>query len=595
MNLDERIALFEGAFKEEGGDDVVGGTQLNFLAATLDGTTEPLSPPEGIHLTELAWAFESLGVEAWRSGASEDKLAPVFARSFRIRSSLWVTESDRSLSNLWLLVVSGVAAQRQPELRHLLMQFDWRDEYGDPPSRWDQRVLWEAARALSLLARKGDGWTDIDSALESLRTLSGLQAEAQDGYLSSDRNEPDNPDSRARRRILGLYHLAEALGVLGRYLRLGAPESIATTLERHSQHCRFLLGSVDDFELEQIGSTVELVLALMARASIWFNTSRLSQAAREFAGRMVAEDRREPVSELWWSQREALSQSLLDPYKAAVGVQMPTSAGKTLLAEFAIVQSLALNPDATVAYIVPTRALVNQMTRRLRSDLEGGMIVGRDPRVESAVPVFELDPTEDLLLRRKPDVLVTTPEKLDLLVRSRHAAVSQLSLVVVDEAHHISEPSRGPRLELLLATLKRERGARCHFLLLTPFLPNARELAEWLGDADHVAIMLDWKPSEQLREVGKWRKRGGEFYDVVKLLPSATQPGLWLDHELELGHARTERSTRSRPGISFGLHRYGPEQGRRPRRCSDPDKGSGHGRGPRVRCGHGGGRGACAD
>jgi hypothetical protein len=211
MNLDERLSLFEDAFKEEGGDDVVGGTQLNFLAATLDGITEPLAPPEGVHLAEIAWAFESLGVEARRSGASEDQLGAIFSRSFRIRSSLWATEGDRSLANLWLLVVSGIAAQRQPELRHLLMQFDWRAEFGEPPAKWDQRVLWEAARALSLLARKGDGWTDIDSALESLRGLSDLQTEAQDGYLSSNGDEPDDMDSPSRRRILGLYHLAEAL------------------------------------------------------------------------------------------------------------------------------------------------------------------------------------------------------------------------------------------------------------------------------------------------------------------------------------------------------------------------------------------------
>ena len=208
----------------------------------------------------------------------------------------------------------------------------------------------------------------------------------------------------------------------------------------------------------------------------------------------------------------------------AVGVQMPTSAGKTLLAEFSIVQALALNPSSTVAYIVPTRALVTQVTKRLRSDIQTTDSQGRNVVVEAAVPVFELDPTEDAMLSHRPDVLVTTPEKLTLLVRSGHPVVRDLALVVVDEAHHISDPSRGPRLELLLATLKRERGTSCHFLLLTPFLPNADELARWLGGADYAAISVDWRPSLQLRAVGHWPKRKGKFYDRLTLIPSVTQP-----------------------------------------------------------------------
>src|ERR1019366_3520012 len=198
----------------------------------------------------------------------------------------------------------------------------------------------------------------------------------------------------------------------------------------------------------------------------------------------------------------------------AVSIQMPTSAGKTLLAEFAIVQALALNPSSTVAYIVPTRALVSQVTKRLRSDIAGAVIGGRAVVVESAVPVFELDPTEDAMLSHRPDVLVTTPEKLDLLVRSGHPVVRDVALVVVDEAHHISEPSRGPRLELLLATLNRERGTSCRYLLLTPFLPNAEELGRWLGGVDSTAISLEWRPSLQLRAVASWCKQARVFYDV---------------------------------------------------------------------------------
>ncbi len=56
---------------------------------------------------------------------------------------------------------------------------------------------------------------------------------------------------------------------------------------------------------------------------------------------------------------------------------------------------------------------------------------------------------------------------------------------MVDEAHNIGEGSRGARTELLLATMKRERSGT-RFLLLTPFIPNAGDLAAWLDNSDSV-------------------------------------------------------------------------------------------------------------
>jgi replicative superfamily II helicase len=52
-------------------------------------------------------------------------------------------------------------------------------------------------------------------------------------------------------------------------------------------------------------------------------------------------------------------------------VNLPTSSGKTFIAEFRILQALNqfADEDGWIAYIVPTRALVNQTSIRLRKDL----------------------------------------------------------------------------------------------------------------------------------------------------------------------------------------------------------------------------------
>ena len=77
--------------------------------------------------------------------------------------------------------------------------------------------------------------------------------------------------------------------------------------------------------------------------------------------------------ELLPPQRAALlEQGLLDQAKTAIVIDLPTSGGKTLLAQFRILQALnQFEADkGWIAYVAPTRALSAQLTRRLRQDFE---------------------------------------------------------------------------------------------------------------------------------------------------------------------------------------------------------------------------------
>lgn len=546
----DRARSYSEAFAGLGGDAIIGHADIAYIIEALTGHFADQPESSEIDLAEAAWSFESLGIDQAHRGTAERELIPIFERSFRLRASLLSQGRPPSVEDVWLLITSGVASQNQPQLREILREDYWFDLLdSDRPEEWEDLVLWRATRALYFLCRKRHGWQDLDTAVKSIRELVNAQAE---------REPPADPPTGARRlaatRLLGLYHLAECLAQLGEYLTTGLPDLVVPALERHLRHARALLAEVGDITLDRISAAASVVLPALARSSIWFNATHLSGAARGFATRLAQPDRDAPILELWWAQREALARDLLDPRKVAVGLQLPTSAGKTLLAEFSIVQALALNPGGTVVYVVPTRALVNQITRRLRRDLAGSRLDHRPVTVEAAVPVFELDPTEESLLTESPDVLVTTPEKLDLLVRTAHPSVREMCLVVVDEAHHIAEPTRGPRLEMVLATIKRERGTSCRYLLLTPFLPNATELARWLGDDAYAAINLDWRPSLQVRALAKWKLVDKRFQTVLELVPSASQPAEWQDVEIELGPAivtQEKRSRkRSRPRIS---------------------------------------------
>jgi len=93
---------------------------------------------------------------------------------------------------------------------------------------------------------------------------------------------------------------------------------------------------------------------------------------------------------------------------------MPTSTGKTLLAEFAIAQAFeAYKGQARVVYLTPTRALATQIRRTLSEDLRP---LGID--VSTAGSAFEEDPYELNLLQMSDGVVVATPEKMDLMLRA---------------------------------------------------------------------------------------------------------------------------------------------------------------------------------
>ena len=171
---------------------------------------------------------------------------------------------------------------------------------------------------------------------------------------------------------------------------------------------------------------------------------------------------------------------------------MPTSAGKTLLAEFNIAITKALLSESKIVYVVPSRALVNQVYHDLRTDLA---FIGLS--VEKTSSVNEVDPSEDAFLKADEiDVLISTPEKLDLLIRRNHPSVQNVSMFIIDEAHMIRDGVRGARLELVISILRRER-PNAKFMFLSPFLPGDKAaLQEWLGGGN--IIEVQWKPSEKI-------------------------------------------------------------------------------------------------
>lgn len=202
--------------------------------------------------------------------------------------------------------------------------------------------------------------------------------------------------------------------------------------------------------------------------------------------------------ELWPSQLQAAARALdmSDDLVAA----LPTSAGKTRIAEISILRALALGKR--VVFVTPLRALSAQTERSLRQTFTAlGFSV-------SSLYGSSGTTGDDADSLRNRNIVVTTPEKLDFALRNDASLLDDVGLVVFDEAHTIGAGEREIRYEVLVQRLLRRQDADGRRIVcLSAILPQGEQLQDFLSwmrqDQPGDAIAVNWRPT---------RQRFGEIY-----------------------------------------------------------------------------------
>ncbi len=218
----------------------------------------------------------------------------------------------------------------------------------------------------------------------------------------------------------------------------------------------------------------------------------------------------------------------------------PTASGKTE----AIVAPLVerhLSPSATglprLLVVSPTRALVNDLLRRLREPFV---------RLDLAVQRRTGDHAR-LDRQRPPQALITTPESLDSLLVRHLSYLREVRAIMLDELHILDGTTRGDQLRVLLTRLRavlarRRRRLQCvvssatihdpqglaeryleHAQLVV--VPGAREL--------HYRVVPCAGPAELLQVLDKvWGSGSGRFRKILAFLPSRAD----VEHVTSLAH-----------------------------------------------------------
>lgn len=185
------------------------------------------------------------------------------------------------------------------------------------------------------------------------------------------------------------------------------------------------------------------------------------------------------ISEFRPCQDKALKAGLLENKNLLVCT--PTASGKTLIAELAALETI-LKQDGMVIYIVPLKALANEKFKDFSERYS--------KLCKIALSIGDMDKADPYL--GKYDLVITTSEKFDSLIRHHCPWLQNIKLVVVDEIHLLNDPGRGPTLEILI-TILRQLLKNIQVIALSATIGNPEELAEWL----QAELVIDnWRPVE---------------------------------------------------------------------------------------------------
>ena len=186
----------------------------------------------------------------------------------------------------------------------------------------------------------------------------------------------------------------------------------------------------------------------------------------------------------------------------------PTGSGKTLAAFLWCLDKLANRPalpldkrgkpvraGVSVLYVSPLKALSYDIERNLRAPLAGLRIAAaRDglppPDITVATRTGDTPAREREDLRRNPpDILITTPESLYLMLTSRSRSILEtIDTVIIDEIHTMAGTKRGAHLALSLERLERLAGREYQRIGLSATQRPLEEVAKYLGGDRPVRI-----------------------------------------------------------------------------------------------------------
>lgn len=220
--------------------------------------------------------------------------------------------------------------------------------------------------------------------------------------------------------------------------------------------------------------------------------------------------RKKSEIDLWPSQIEGAMRAV--DLSDNLVVSLPTSAGKTRIAEICILRCLA--DGKRVIFITPLRALSAQTEFSLRKTFSPlGKTVST---LYGSIGVSEFE----INAIKTNDIVVGTPEKLDFALRNDSELIDDVGLVVLDEGHMIGLSEREIRYEVQIQRLlNRPDADQRRIVCLSAILPEGDQLNDFVGwirrDVEGNPVKNNWRPTDLRFGEVTWENNRGKLKFLI--------------------------------------------------------------------------------
>ena len=276
---------------------------------------------------------------------------------------------------------------------------------------------------------------------------------------------------------------------------------------------------------------------VVARQAFRLSTAHLKTEAPEVPSWFVAQLQRTNRNTLLPPQRQLLIDRHIANSKNNSLLNLPTSTGKTLIAEASI--AAAIRDGGVAVFVAPYVAIGEQVLQSMRWLFDQkANVVAMFGGFKSELP--DLDLTQ-------PQIIVSTPERFDGLLRTGQITPA-LKLIVLDEFHMVENGARGAKLEGMVARLRllQDQGMPFRLMALSAVLPDATQLCTWLSVPQSDYYRVGWRPTARRLAVCRSDGRMTWIYGSDPLTPADRTAGHALGNSV-----RVSLPHRVRPALNY--------------------------------------------
>lgn len=204
------------------------------------------------------------------------------------------------------------------------------------------------------------------------------------------------------------------------------------------------------------------------------------------------------IIELFYTQYEAVNAMRNNEN---IVISLPTSSGKTRIAEIAILETLVNNPESKVLYLAPFRSLsfeVEESMDKIFSPLGFSTTF-----LYGGAQYSKIDKT----LIEHSNIIIATPEKAKAIIRADESIADQIKLLVIDEGHLLGKNQRLIQNEMFTEELKFHMNKNNgKIILLSAVLPNAKDISKWISNDENNILESKKRLANQRFGILKWTK-----------------------------------------------------------------------------------------